>query len=310
VYASYYVDAGGPTHLRYRQLSGGNRTGLMDSSGLQPVDVSLAVDSGGDLHAVWVRNPITDTIVAYSNNIGAAGDFPAPGTFEAGGSDDLITQPDLALDSDERPYLAYTINSAADTIKVRCLDVPADCYRGLTLLTVPQVDGGWNVHRDVDLELMGLQPQVVFAATHDTLTFTEVWWYRPASGGDNTAPTRVTQTTNENEAAPRIVKENSTAGDIPVVAWRMYEVIVAGTNAPEGSPGACYGAAFMLYYSTAEIRQVFEDQGTCANGAADLASNGPWVAGVWTDRESDAIAAHAAWTTFNTYRMNLPRVSR
>jgi len=34
------------------------------------------------------------------------------------------------------------------------------------------------------------------------------------------------------------------------------------------------------------------------------------VAGVWTDEESDQIASHAAWTTFNTYRVDLPLVKK
>ncbi len=310
-YAAYYVTVSGFVRLRYRQLTGGSRSGYIDSSVLSPVDASLAIDANGDLHAAWVRNPVTDTFVAYSNNIGALGDFPAAGTFEGGGNDYLITHPVLALDSEERPYLAYTINSGLDdTIKVRCLDVPADCYRDATLLTVPEVDGGWNVYRNVDLEMIGLQPQVVFAATHDSLAYNELWWYRPASTGGNTEPARVTNTANANEGAPRIVKENSTAGDIPVIGWRMYEVNLAGVQAPEGSPGTCFGDAYMLYYSTAEIQRVFEDRGTCANSGADLASNGPWVAGVWTDEESDQIASHAAWTTFNTYRVDLPLVKR
>lgn len=311
VYASYFVEASGHVRLRYRQLSGGDRTGYIDANALFPTDASLAVDDDGDLHAVWIRNPVTDTIVAYSNNKGAAGDFPAAGEFEDGGGDSLITRPDLALDSDGRVYLAYSINNGADdTIMVRCLDVPADCWRDVTLLTVPIVDGGWDVYRDLDLEMIGLQPNVVFAAEHDGLAYTEVWWYRPASTGGNTAPAQVTNTISQNEGAPRIVKENSTAGDVPVLAWRMFQVNAAGALSPDGNPGTCFGDAFMLYYSTAEMQQVFEDQGTCANSGADLAANGAWVAGVWTDEESAQITSHAAWTTFNTERVNLPLVRR
>ncbi|MEP7358572.1 MAG: hypothetical protein ABI847_15090 [Anaerolineales bacterium] len=73
VYAAYVVEIGGFTRLRYRQLSGGARTGLVDTSLLPPAGASIAVDSAGDLHAVWVRNPVTDTIVAYSNNKLSAG---------------------------------------------------------------------------------------------------------------------------------------------------------------------------------------------------------------------------------------------
>ena len=311
-YAAYFVTVGGFVRPRYRQLTGGSRSGYIDSGTLSPVEVSLAIDVYGDLHAAWVRNPVTDTIVAYANNIAAPDNFHAATTFESGGADDIITRPALALDGDDRPYVAYTINNGADdTIRLRCLAaVPGECWRGAILMTVPEADGGWNVYRNVDLEVIGLQPQVVFAATHDSLTHNEVWWFRPPSAEGIGPPTRVTNTTNENEGAPRIVRENSTAGDIPVVGWRTYELNAAGSQAPTGSPGTCHGDVFVLFNSTSNTRQVFEDRGTCANSGFDLAANGAWVAGVWTDEESDQIASHAAWTTFNTYRVDLPLVKK
>jgi hypothetical protein len=57
VYAAYYIAVSGYTRLRYRQLNGGSSSGYIDSSTLGPVGVSLAVDSNGDLHAAWVRDP-------------------------------------------------------------------------------------------------------------------------------------------------------------------------------------------------------------------------------------------------------------
>jgi len=308
-YAAHFVTESGFVRLRYRQLTGGSRTGYIDGTTQLPIEPSLAIDADGDLHAAWIRNPPADTLVAYANNKGAAGNFNAPTVFD-GGFDYVMTRPDVALDSDERAYIAYSINIGSDdTIKVRCQDTFSDCYRDVTLLTVPEVDGGWNVYRNVDLEMIGLQPQVVFAATHDSETHNEVWWFRPPSAG-GIDPTRVTNTTNENEGAPRIVGENSTAGDIPVVGWRTYELNAVGSQAPTGNPGTCFGDVFVLFSSTSNMRQVFEDRGTCANSGFDLAANGPWVAGVWTDEESAQIEAHAAWTTFNTYRVDLPLVKK
>ncbi len=300
VYAAYFVDIGGVTRLRYRQLAGGSRSGRIDTLDQFPSNVSLGIDSAGDLHAVWVRNPAADTFIAYSNNTGGVNNFNAASTFD-GGFDYSFSRPDLALDDDDRVYLTYVIyNGSGDTIKVRCLDVAPDCYRNTTLLIVPEVDGGWNVYRNANLEMIGDQPNVVFAALHDSLDHNDIWWYAPPSLPDgNTPPDQVTNTSTESEGEPLIVEENSTFGDVPVVGWRKYVSLLLGTQAPAGNAGYCAGDVFVTYGGASNVRQVFEDRGTCDNSGLDLAANGQWVAGVWVDEESNLIAAHAAWTAFN-----------
>ncbi|MEP7359105.1 MAG: hypothetical protein ABI847_17775, partial [Anaerolineales bacterium] len=230
-------------------------------------------------------------------------------TFD-GGFDYQVSRPDLALDSDDRAYLTYVINSGLnDTIKVRCVDLAANCYRGVTLLTVPQADGPWNVYQNANIEVLDGQPNVVFAATNDSVTSNDVWWYRPPSSGGNTAPLQVSQTPDDSEGEPLIVKEHSTFGDVGVVGWRIYRALFADAQAPEVTSGLCWGDVSMIY-NLGNDRRVFENRGTCDNSGLDMAANGPWVAGVWVDEESAQIATHAAWTGFNAYGVSLPAVVR
>jgi hypothetical protein len=103
-----------------------------------------------------------------------------------------VTHPDLALMTTTARY-AYSIdNGAADTVWVRCRDSAPNCYRDATVLSVPEANGDWDVYRNVHLELIGDQPNVVFAATNDAELYNEVWWYHPPDTGGNTAPTQVT----------------------------------------------------------------------------------------------------------------------
>ena len=314
VYAAYYLDVSGFTRLRYRQLNGGSSTGYIDSSTLNPVSVNLAVDTNGDLHAVWVRDPITpttSTYVAYANNIASGGNFNAATTFDLG-IDALVTAPDLALDDDDRAYYAYSIDTpAADSIWVRCRDSAANCYRGVTTLSVPLVSGNWNVYDDVHLEMIGDQPNVVFAATNDAELYSEVWWYHPPDLPEaNAAPSQVTDTDPVNEGEPLIVEENSEVGDVPVIGWRQYQNFILDAQGPAGNPGHCEGDVFFTYATTSNTRQVFTDRGTCGNYGLDLAANGAWVAGVFIDEDPDVPSAHAAWTAFNAYVSYVPVVTK
>ncbi len=313
VYAAYFIDVGGQTRLRYRQLSGGSSLGYVDTTTMPPSDLSLAVDSGGNLHAAWVRSPITGTFVAYANNIGTTVSFNPATSFSGAGN--AFSRPDLALDSVDRAYVAYALAAGAgETVQVRCLDIAADCYREVTVLTVPTVDGPWGVWGNANLAMDGLQPNVVFAAIHDSLSSNDIWWYHPPDSGPDPDPTRVTSTAAVSEGEPLIVKENSTSGDVPVIGWRTFQAALLGANAPAdaNAPDAffCYGDVFVAYGNTSTTRQVFEDRGTCQNAGFDLAANGAWVAGVWVDEESDAISAHAAWTAFNARLVNVPVVMR
>jgi hypothetical protein len=307
VYAAYVLEEADFRRLRYRQLSGGDRSGYIDSTQLSPVYASLAVDSNGDLHAVWVRNPVTDTFVAYSNNVGAANNFNAPIIFHDG-NNALITAPDLALKANDRAYLAYSINNGiSDTVKVRCTEaITANCYRAVSALDVPHASGGWNVYGSVHLELINDQPNVVFSAANAAELYDEVWWYHPPSSGDDNPPTQVTNTSVENEGEPLIVKEHSDAGDVAVVGWRQFQNFLLDEQGPAGNAGHCEGDVFVTYANTSSTRQVFTDRGTCANSGLDLAANGEWVAGVWIDEESDVIEAHAAWTSFNAHVVYVP----
>ncbi len=309
VYAAYFVDVTGNTRLYYRQLAGGSRTGRIDTLDQSPSHVSLGIDSTGDLHAVWVRNPVDDTFLAYSNNTGGATNFLGADTYE-GSFDYVFSRPSLALDDDDRVYFAYAIyNGAGDTVKVRCLDVAVACYRGVTTLTVPQVDGPWVLHGNVNLALIDDQPNAVFSARHNTLTYSEIWWYAPPSTG-STAPDQVTNTPAESDEEPLIVEENSSFGDVPVIGWRAYEVHMLEAQAPAGDAGYCAGDVYVTYGGLSNNRRVFEDRGTCDNFGLDLAANGAWVAGVWVDDESDAIAANAAWTAFNAYVTYIPLANK
>jgi hypothetical protein len=246
--------------------------------------------------------------VAYSNNVATGGgDFNAAFQYENGSGDTIITSPDLALDDDTRPYIAYSINNGAtDTVKVQCRDDTAtDCYRDDTTLTVPAPDGAWDVFRNVHLEMIGLQPNVVFAATNDSLDHTEVWWYHPDPDGANDPPAGLTNTLNHDEGEPLIVEENSSI-DVPVVAWRIFEPpppMVQGLSSQY-----CFGDVYYTFGSTGTRYKVFDDQDTCDNEPFDLAANGQWVAGAWADIDPDVSVYHAVWTTFNAYRKNVPIV--
>ena len=120
----------------------------------------------------------------------------------------------------------------------------------------------------------------------------------------------MTNTPGESEGEPLIVEENSTGADVPVVGWRIFQLLLADAQAPAGNAGYCAGDVFMTYGGEAKPTQVFTDRGTCANSGLDLAANGEWVAGVWIDEESDVIASHAAWTEFNARVVYLPLTSK
>ena len=307
VYAAYYVEVFSAVRLRYQQLNGGNRTGYIDNTTLNPEAVSLVVDSNGDLHAVWVRNPISDTVVVYANNIGSSDDLDNDVHSYNEGDETLVTNPDLALDDDDRAYVGYSINFGTnDTVRVRCIDAPANCYRSDADLIVPHANGNWNLYGNVHLEMISDQPNLVFSATNVAETYNEVWWYHPPDTGGDVAPTQVTDTNTTNEGEPLIVEEHSDAGDVPVVGWRRYQNFILDVVGPAGNQGHCEGDVFVTYANPSNTRKVFTDRGTCGNSGLDLAANGAWVAGVWIDEESDALPTHAAWTAFNAYGAYLP----
>jgi hypothetical protein len=311
VYATYLLDVAGAKHLRYRQLSGGARAGDIDDTVLSPSNPSLAIDSAGNLHVVWIRNPPGVRFIAYANNTGGVNDFNSVFDYDSA-ANRIFSHPDIALDDDDHVYLAYAfhVGTSGDTITVRCLaPVVNDCYRDAATLTVPEADGPWHVFANVNLEMINAHPNAVFAATNDGLEYSEIWWFQPPSSG-GMAATQVTNTLYEREGEPLIVKEHSTAEDIPVIGWRMFNTLLSGAQAPAGDESVCHGEVFVLYSDLSHLRQVFEDHGTCNNHGLDLAANGEWVAGVWVDEESDAIQAHAAWTSFNAYGLYLPSVGR
>lgn len=294
VYAVFAVpDGAGASDLRYLQLRPLAATSyyVVNGSGYDFNNARLAIDSGGKLHVAFFAKNLTSPpsyVIGYGNNQ-ASPDMPA---VPIGGSSTTnnLSLPDIALDSANKASIVYSYDSgSSDVLQINTI--------GGSVTTVPlnAAQNPWRLKGNPHIEVFSDVPTIAFSASNSATPKKQIWTYTPPSSGTDPGPSQVTND-DIDHGEPLIVKENSTNGDIPVYAWRTYTTVTLPPPTPISFE--CYGAAFETY-AIFPAQQVFGGTGGCFNGSQDLASNGPWVAGVWTDQLSTSNTRMVPWTTFN-----------
>jgi|GEM_PF-3534204 len=335
VYAVYEVPAGPgpvqPTELRYRQLSGGTGGGNMTSSTIaQHTAPSLAIDSNAKLHVAWyARSPSgPERTIFYANNItvNPAGDM----ILSAGGAvvTSSLSYTDLALAGDNTAYFVYSAdNGSSDVIQI--IKVAGGTSGTITIPLTSAT--AWRVRGTPQIGVFNDKPTVVFSADNSVTSNNEIWSYTPPASGPDAGPVRIT-TNSVQDGEPLLVSENSTAGDVPVVAWRTYTTDVSSLDDELGlakersllgnDTGAasssyttaaeldCYNNAYMFYFNRSTLRQIHTGQGGCFNNGQALAAKGQWVAGIWTDKQSSSSTRLVPWTAFNANMTYVPSVAK
>jgi hypothetical protein len=304
VYASYYADGSPYSRLRYRQLSGGSSSGVIDARPLVSAsNPSLAIGGDGALYAVWKASSDDTIEIAYGSNSGSSGDFAPPASYEPR-PDDSFRDADIALDPSNTAYLVYAYDDGEnDLVKLRCVASSGTCFGGVVDRVIPldSAQNPWRLRGAPQIQVLGSSPAVVFAADTSSTDKEEIWYYTPPSYGVDPGPRRVTSD-SVGDDEPLIVVERSSYGDVPVVAWRSYETVAPTIDCPRD--------AFVFYFASSTTRRVFESNGGCATKSRDLAANGPWVAGVWIDRRTrQHNSPLAAWTLFNADMLYVPFVA-
>jgi hypothetical protein len=313
VYAVYLAAGETNPRLRYRQLSGGSSGGYVDvRASVPPSDPSLAIGSNGVLHVVWKIDTGSSSEVTYGSNSGTSSDFGLPVSYDAGGNYDFDI-PDIALDSNNTPYIVYSYDDGtSDLVKIRCEAEASKCYNNITTLTVPlnAEQNPWRLRGSPHIQVTGSAPMIVFSADTSTTSTNEIWYYTPPSSGADSGPTRVT-TNDVQDDEPLIVEEQSNFGDVAVVAWRTY--ITVSTPPTPRLPAMTYDClrdGYSFYSNNTTVRRVFNSMGGCLNSSQDLAANGPWVAAAWIDRlEQSGDRRAVPWTTFNAHTMYAPIIT-
>ncbi|HEY0738759.1 MAG TPA: hypothetical protein VGD69_27820 [Herpetosiphonaceae bacterium] len=297
VYAVYFVETPGPARMRYRQLSGGTSGGYVELRGdMRPAAPSMAIGSDGVLHVTWAARKIGSSETAYGNNNGTSGDFISTVSYDYDGDYNFRGR-DIALDPNNTPYIVYAFDAGAyDIVRIHCEAPVTACFGEIGTRTIPldPARNPWRLRGGPHIQLLSWSPAVVFSANNSATGNNEIWYYTPPSSGVDPGPTRVTNNAVHDEE-PQIVVERSNFGDVPVVAWRTYEILTLSGISVE-----CQRDAYTFYFDQTTARQVFTSTGGCYNPAQDLAANGRWVAGVWLDRlDSGDDSPLVPWTLFN-----------
>lgn len=289
-----------PAALRYRQLAPLDASAgvvVPTASGERNTSASAAIDSAGKLHIAYHHENADGTrVIGYGSNASGSGDMTIAAASPIVST--ALSAPDIAIDVDDVPSIVYSYDSAgSDVVEIATI--------GGSTVTVPFISllNPWRLDGNPHITTLLRRPTIVFGATNNATPRPDIWMYTPVDPGvTDPGPQRVTNDEFA-DGEPLIVTENSTAGDVMVVAWRRF--VEDQQNATR-----CYGDGFMFYENTWSLQRVFSTTGGCDNAAQDLAASGPWVTGAWIDRQAGDVARLVPWLATNAITQAMPIVPK
>jgi hypothetical protein len=261
VYAAYLQPTSAGIHLNKRRLNPLDAAGtpLTINSNTRISNVSLAVDSAGNLHTAYEYNDIGGQYQAVFYHGPTTGQRLIANNAMPY---DYYSQPDLELDGADTAYVVYATDR-------RYLSVFQRLTSGAekTFELLPGGASGWWVDWWPDMTIVGSSLEIAFTGGDATTPMKRVFVWKtslnPASG-TVTAPAMVSPATVYMARAPRIANVQG----YPVIVWNQVD------------PGSGH-CTYQSYYWEKSVgaRKVFNSTG-CFSDELDVAFKGEWVAGV------------------------------
>ena len=291
VYAIYNVpyelDFNGK-RLRYRQLGSilDDYAGWVSHPSIyMDHSYQLAVDSNGKAHVTWLQYNGAQNAVLYNSNVTVDGfnGMNDQRVLSSNGNYNNIT---ITGSPSEEVFISYRALEPVYSIRIDHCAV-SSCVMPISSVTVPldPTIEPWSAWY-LDAGAANNSLYLTFRGRNDLTSGSdyEIFFYTYPS---SSSPTRITNNDYE-DYDPMIASSDG----IPVVGW-VSDI------------GDRYGR--YIWDSFTGIRKVSESF-VAYDDDGDLASNGEWVAGAWTDFYDEEDTTNTIWLAFNAYMVDLPLI--
>lgn len=288
-------------HLHYVKLSGESEQGVLEyfPPGRTLKNMRLAIDSNAKLHVAWMENGDTNGCIFYDSNAQDHGYFRtfcnpdhasyAITTFSPSSSNERIYL-SKQIDDVNNDTLRYYHWLASDGSDQQYVDVPL--WTGCN----------WSIQ---EIQSLGLSSIlfIAFIGRSSCSSGTipqEVYYY---NGYGNNQVNQISEIDFYPKQDLHLVSASDTL-NLPVLGWSRK-----GTS---GNNQEMYAAWLSLIGSEVamKVTQIFTPYADVVSSGTDMASNGDWVAGVWTSQLSPTNSRIVPWLSGNSYNASLPLIRK